>query len=112
MGEYDNNVNETQNYAYAQQENPSKAFGIVSLVCGILAIPLICCAQYGIIVPIASIVFGILSINKEDARGVSMAGIICSAIAIIAVVAIMIYVGTHMEDIMNMLQGFQQRIEY
>ncbi|MBO4890063.1 MAG: DUF4190 domain-containing protein, partial [Lachnospiraceae bacterium] len=60
----------------AAPENNGKAFGIVSLVCGIVSLPLICCTYIGLIVAVTSIVFGILSIKKgENAKGMAIAGI-------------------------------------
>ena len=53
----------------AAPENNGKAFGIVSLVCGIVSLPLICCTYIGLIVAVTSIVFGILSIKKGELYG-------------------------------------------
>ena len=79
----------------AAPENNGKAFGIVSLVCGIVSLPLICCTYIGLIVAVTSIVFGILSIKKgENAKGMAIAGIICSAVSIVVIVILLIAVNS------------------
>ncbi|MCI8484842.1 MAG: DUF4190 domain-containing protein [Lachnospiraceae bacterium] len=68
---------------YNQYEQPSSGFGIASMVCGILA--LVTCCLWCTCIPLAvvSIVLGILQIQKGTAKGMSIAGIVCSAIALI-----------------------------
>ena len=97
MSEFENNTVETteevtQTYdSYNAVENPSKAFAITSLVLGIVSIPFICCTWIGLIIGIAGLVFGILSITrKENAKGMAIAGIVCSSIAIVVIVIILI----------------------
>ena len=115
MSEFDNNgfennseptaaesfqtAQEAYDTAYSTYEsapvNNGKAFGIVSLVCGIVSILFICCTYIGLIVGVTSIVFGILSIKRgEDAKGMAIAGIICSAISILVIVITLIVVNS------------------
>ena len=100
MSEFENNVQETvetseettQTYgSYNTVENPSKAFAITSLVLGIVSIPFICCTWIGLIIGVAGLVFGVLSINrKENAKGMAIAGIVCSSIAIVVIIIMLI----------------------
>ena len=76
---------------YAEPDKQSKAFAIVALVCGILSLLCSCCGWFGIILSIAAIVFGILSINKEeDAKGMAIAGIVCGAIGLLIAIVVVI----------------------
>ncbi len=83
----------TQTTGYAepvyQQESQSTmsaesgGFGIASMICGIIA--LITCCIWCTCIPLAivSIVLGILQLCKGTAKGMAIAGIICSSIALI-----------------------------
>ncbi len=110
MSEYDNNYEdatvesvETDNTGYTQQqtyqtyatEPKGKAFAIVSMVCGIVSLFLICCSWFGLIVAITAIVFGILSIVKQESgKGMAIAGIICAAISAIVIIGLLIMVAS------------------
>ena len=73
------------------EEGGSKVFGIISLVCGILALLCSCCGWVGIVFAVAAIVLGIISINKqEDAKGMAIAGIVCGGIGLIIGIVIVI----------------------
>lgn len=81
-------VESAPQYNYQQnvyeQPQESKALSIVALICGILAIPMCCCGWLGIIVAIAAIVCGIISlINKKGGKGMAVAGIICGGLGLI-----------------------------
>ncbi len=74
---------ETPSYDTPSSEG-SKVFGIISLVCGILSLLCCCTGWIGLVLSIAAIVLGILSINKqEDARGMAIAGIVCGGVGVI-----------------------------
>jgi hypothetical protein len=65
---------------------PSNTQGLVGMILGIVAIPLLCCLYLGIPVGIAAAVLGFLGKQKADAglatnRGQALAGIICGAAA-------------------------------
>ena len=97
----------------AAPENNGKAFGIVSLVCGIVSLPLICCTYIGLIVAVTSIVFGILSIKKgENAKGMAIAGIICSAVAIVVIIFLLIFAASlgsaDYDDVMKKIEDMIQ----
>ncbi len=65
--------------------------GIASMVCGILA--LISCCLWCTCVPLAivSIVLGILQIQKGAGKGMAIAGIVCSSIALVLLIALTIW---------------------
>lgn len=72
----------------------SSPMGITSMVLGILSIVLICCC-YAMSIPlgIAAVVFGIVSMRKnEPQRGFAIAGIITGAIGFVCSVAMIIIV--------------------
>lgn len=79
------------NGSYNQYEQPSSGFGIASMVCGILA--LITCCLWCTCIPLAvvSIVLGILQIQKGTAKGMAIAGIVCSAIGLILFLVLTIW---------------------
>ena len=87
---------ETSSYdtTYAPEPNGSKVFAIISLVCGILAVLCMCCGWFGIILGVAAVVLGILSIKKEeDAKGMAIAGIVCGGIGLLVAVIVLITAG-------------------
>lgn len=70
---------------------PSMGFGIASMVCGIFA--LVTCCLWCTCVPLAvvSIVLGILQIQKKAGKGMAIAGIVCSSIALVLLIAITVW---------------------
>lgn len=88
----------SQGNIYAQPgENRSKTKEILALVFGILAILISCCCTYlGIGLGIAGIVLAILSKNENNGKmpGMALAGLICSAFAIVFCVVSIILVLT------------------
>lgn len=74
---------------------PNNTLGLVSMILGIAAIPLICCFYLGVPVGIAAAVMGFMGKQKADQgqatnRGQAMAGLITGAIA--AVLGIILFV--------------------
>ena len=132
MSEFENNENEyseptaAESFQTAQEafdstyteydptpQNEGKAFGIVSLVCGIVSLPFICCTYLGLIIAVTSIVFGILSITKkEDAKGMAIAGIICSSVSIvIIVISLIVFASLKSSDYSIMTEQLENVIE-
>lgn len=72
---------------------PSQGFGIASMVCGILALVTCCIWCLSVPLGIVSIVLGILQIQKKTAKGMAIAGIVCSVIGILLTALIYIYAG-------------------
>ena len=72
---------------------PSQGFGIASMVCGILALVTCCIWCLSVPLGIVSIVLGILQIQKKTAKGMAIAGIVCSVIGILLTAIISIYAG-------------------
>lgn len=87
----------SQTYAYAvtdEDENTAKILGIISLVTGILGLLCCCSGWFGIILSIAGVVCGIISIKKgESAKGMAIAGIACGGIGIILSLAMLLIAG-------------------
>ena len=106
-------VEETTSYdTYSQPENTSKAFAITSLVCGIVSILLICCTWIGLIVGVTALVFGILSIRRgENAKGMAIAGIVCSSIAIVVIVILLIVAAVSPAMSETDVQNLTQQLE-
>lgn len=95
----------TSSYSYANSENAGAdeenaagpiGYSIASLVCGILGLLCCCCGYFGLIVSVAGIVLGIVSINKGcEGRGMAIAGIVCGGIgAAIIVLGLIISAAT------------------
>ena len=82
---------DNQGSIYYGQQNQSYGFGVASLVCGILA--LISCCIWCTCVPLGvlSIVFGVLQLQKGTAKGMAIAGIICSVVGILLLIVLTIY---------------------
>ena len=76
---------------------PSIGFGIASMVCGILA--LVSCCLWCTCIPLAivSIVLGILQIQKGAGKGMAIAGIVCSSIALVLLIALTVW-GNYLES--------------
>ncbi len=91
----------TTSQTYAEPVNDSKVFAIISLVCGIVSLVCSCCGWLSIIVAVAAIVLGIISINKqENAKGMAIAGIVCGGAGLLVSVIILI-VGAVMGETIN-----------
>ena len=98
---------------YSAPENGgSKVFGIISLVCGIVSLLCSCCGWIGIVLAVAAIVLGILSINKqEDAKGMAIAGIACGGVGLLIGIVIVIIGGAISSLDSNSVEDFVERIE-
>ena len=76
---------------YTEPVNDSKVFAIISLVCGIVSLLCSCCGWLSIVVAVAAIVLGIISINKqENAKGMAIAGIVCGGVGLLVAVVFLI----------------------
>ena len=84
----------TDSHSTVSAENGG--FGIASMICGIIA--LITCCLWCTCIPLAvvSIVLGILQINKGTAKGMAIAGIVCSSIALVLLVFLTVF-GTYLQ---------------
>jgi hypothetical protein len=70
--------------AGAGQQN---TFGLVSMILGIISIPLLCCFYLGIPLGIAAAVLGVLGMQKAnrgeaDNKGMAIAGLTCGLIGL------------------------------
>lgn len=100
-----------QQPVYAQQPvqpEESKGFAIAGMVLGIVSLVCCCAAPFNAILAIAGIVLSVLVlVQKKPGKGMAIAGIICSAVALVLVILIVVGLtsGTFMEDFQR---GFEQ----
>lgn len=96
----DNNLyDNTYNPEPDNQPKERKGMAIASMIVGIVSIPLACCSYPGIIAGIVGLLLAIFSKNKGATRsGLSIAGIITSAIGIVLGTIILIMTLTMMAD--------------
>ena len=124
-GQYDQNYGQYgQNYAtqnmgggpgYPQnnmQPQESKGVSIASMVLGIFSLTFGCCITYiGIATAIAGIVTGIISLkNKKPGKGMAIAGVIMSSVALVFLVFCIIFVltsDTYREMVDEMVKQIQ-----
>ncbi|MGC4803677.1 DUF4190 domain-containing protein [Micromonospora sp. DT233] len=76
------------NAGYPQAQGQQNTLGLVSMILGIAAIPLLCCLYLGVPVGIAAMVTGFLGRQKATQglasnAGQAMAGMICGAVAVV-----------------------------
>lgn len=90
--------NEESGNNYGSGKGQATGLGIASMVCGIVAIPIMCCTNIGsvlsIILGIVAVVLGIIQIVKNEKKGMAIAGIVCGAIAVIVCVSLLV-LGTY-----------------
>ena len=65
MSDFENGY-ETVETVNGAPEKGSKVFGIISLICGILGLLCSCCGWLGIVVAVAGVVLGIISIKNDS----------------------------------------------
>jgi len=99
----------------AEPEKKKVGFAITALVLGILSV-ICCCFGLGWITAIPGIIFGIIAIaKKHGAKGCSIAGIICSAIAIVGAIVSLIATiafGASMPDLVESLEDYSYSSDY
>lgn len=103
--------------AAAPEEKQSNVFAIISMIAGILSVICCCFGMISIIIAIAAVVLGIISIKKEEPKkGMAIAGIICGGVGLITSV-VLVAAGTAIaEAIManapaDVQQQYQQILE-
>jgi uncharacterized membrane protein len=81
--------------------------GLVGMIVGIVAIPLGCCAWIGMVVGIVGLIFSWLGLQKASSglatnRGQAIAGLICSAVAIVfGLVMLIAYRGIDWQSVID-----------
>ncbi|MDT4990628.1 MAG: hypothetical protein QOH97_520 [Actinoplanes sp.] len=75
---------------------PQNTQGLIAMILGIVAFPLLCCAAIGLPVSIAAIVLGVLGLNKAKAgvatnRSQALAGLICGGICAVLALGFIVY---------------------
>lgn len=93
--QYSNYQDNTANVPYQApgeqpQSNKANTLQIVSLICGIAGIVFGCCTGYvGVVLGIIGLICAIIG-NKESKNGVGTGGLVCSIIAIVISIIILI----------------------
>jgi hypothetical protein len=82
-------------YGQPAPSAPNNTFGLVSMILGIVAIPLVCCFYIGVPIGIAAAVLGFLGKQKAEQgqatnRGQAMAGLICGIAAVALAIVLFI----------------------
>lgn len=74
-----------QNHTYVEPEQPKgSGLAIAGMVCGIVALVIVCCFwPFGIVLGIAGLILSIISLNKKQSKGMSVAGIVTSGLGIL-----------------------------
>lgn len=86
--------NDTPAYDVNKKKNNMEGTSIASLVCGILSLLCCCVPYFGIILSIAAIVLGIISIkNGYAGKNLAIAGICCGAVSIVIRLLLMVLGG-------------------
>jgi hypothetical protein len=75
---------------------PQNTQGLIAMILGIAAFPLLCCTIIGLPVSIAAVVLGWLGLQKAKTgaatnRGQALAGLICGAVAAVIALGLIIY---------------------
>ena len=103
--------------AAVPEEKKSSVFAIISMIAGILSVVCCCLGTVSIVIAIAAVVLGIISIKKEEPnKGMAIAGIICGGVGLLTSV-ILVAAGTAIaEAIMksapaDVQQQYQQILE-
>ena len=65
-----------------------KGFGVASLVCGVISLTFFC-SFINVFTSILSLAFGVVQLRRGVARGIAIAGIVCSILSVILLVVCM-----------------------
>lgn len=95
---YGNGIQPSWEQNYGSGKGKGTGLGVASMVCGILAIVLICSVYVGLpiltyaapICGIVAIVLGIVQIVKNESKGMAIAGIVCGAVGLLIFVALIL----------------------
>ncbi len=92
--------NNTQSYevpSTSQTGNGNIGWSIAGMVCGIVSLVCCCLWYFSILLAIAAIVIGIVSLKNEyDGKGMAIAGLITGGITIFALIVLLILGGASM----------------
>lgn len=112
FAEYEQVEEEIPVYEDTAEVKGKKPFAITSLICGIASIVCCCIPILCYLFPIAGIVFGILSLKKEEGRGKGMAiaGIVCGSIGAIYIIFALI-VGTAFTPMLEQIAADPENAE-
>lgn len=108
--------NPEMNNANTEPEQPQgKGLAIAGMVCGIAALVLICCFwPVAIVVGLAGLVLSVIALVKKQSKGMSIAGIITSALALLFSIALVVFSVVFVGTVSNVMNDpeFQSQMEY
>ncbi len=99
-------------YTAAPEKKKMIGFAIASLILGILSI-ICCCFGLGWITAIPGIILGIVAVVKKYAgKGCAIAGIICSALAIVLSIVMLIWTMAAGSSLMDYVEDYSYSSDY
>lgn len=99
-------------YSVEPEKKKMIGFAIASLVLGILSI-ICCCFGLGWITAIPGVILGIVTIAKKYAgKGCAIAGIICSALAIVLSIVMLIWTMAAGSSLMDYIEDYSYSSDY
>lgn len=105
-----------QKDTYVEPEPPkSSGLAIAGMVCGIVALVLVCCLwPLGLILGITGLVLSIVALKKKQSKGMSVAGIVTSALGILLGAALGIFSIVFMSSVFEVYENtaYEQYFEY
>lgn len=108
--------NPEMNNTYAEPEEPQgKGLAIAGMVCGIVALVMICCLwPIAVILGIAGLALSIIALVKKQSKGMSIAGIITSGLALLFSIALVILSVAFVDIVSDVMSDpeFQKQMEY
>ena len=92
-------------------ENVAKILGIVSLVTGILSLLCCCIPILSLLLAVAAVVTGIISIKKGNSvKGLAIAGIVCGSIGVVIGIVLAVMGGllsNSMDEVVEVMDGLE-----
>jgi hypothetical protein len=85
--------------------NQNNTFGLLSMIFGIVALPMICCFYSGAAIGVAAAVLGVVGLNKAnrgeaDNKGMAIAGLVCGSVAgLIGIVLLIAQVAFNVSEV-------------
>lgn len=99
---------------YQEEVQPGKGFAIAGMVCGIVSLLLACCFwPLAIVTAIVGLVLSIIGLRKKQSKGMSIAGIITSALGILASLVMVLFLQVFVASLNDAIQdpAFRERLE-
>lgn len=105
-----------QNHTDVEPDSPKgSGFAIAGMVCGIVALVLVCCFwPLGVVLGIVGLILSIIGLRKKQSKGMSIAGIVTSGLGILLGIALGILSAVFMAAISEIYEdsAYQEYLEY